>query len=75
MCFLFHKDELSSKFANSEAKCEGLEGEKKKLKEQLDRSSQVNDDLRGKTLDKDLELESLQVITIFSNSSTLIILE
>lgn len=38
-----------------------LIGEKKKLQLDLEKADQINNDLRGKTLDKELEAESLQV--------------
>ena len=39
-----------------------LEVETKKLKNDVSQADQVNNDLRGRMMDKELEIESLQVI-------------
>ena len=59
---ILFKENLAAQMEHKCTEITKLQAECKKQQTDLDKAEQVNSDLRGKTLDKELEAESLQVI-------------
>ena len=55
------KERLSYQIDNKAHEVARMEGEMKKLKEEVNRAEQINNNMRAKTMDLELEKESLQV--------------
>ena len=61
------KEQMSIQLDNKSQEIEKLSQDVKKLKSEVTQAEQVNDNLRAKMMDKELEVESLQVnLNLFS---------